>query len=34
MTFLAALLGLADSFRMLREPAPKSSVAAEGMVLG
>ncbi len=32
--FLAALLGLANSFRMLREPEPKPSAAAESMVLG
>jgi EmrB/QacA subfamily drug resistance transporter len=31
---LAALLGLFNSFRMLREPEPTPSAAAEGMVLG
>ena len=31
---LAALLGLLNSFRMLREPEPTPSAAAEGMVLG
>ena len=31
---LAALLGLANSFRMVRLPAPKSTGAAEGTVLG
>jgi EmrB/QacA subfamily drug resistance transporter len=31
---IAALLGLLNSFRMLREPEPKPSAAAEGMVLG
>jgi EmrB/QacA subfamily drug resistance transporter len=31
---IAALLGLLNSFRMLREPEPTPSAAAEGMVLG
>ena len=31
---VAALLGLATAFRMLREPEPARSAAAEGMVLG
>jgi len=31
---LAALLGLANSFRMMRLPDPKPSEAVEGMVLG
>jgi hypothetical protein len=31
---LAALLGLGNSFRMVRAPEPKPSSAAEGMVLG
>jgi len=32
--FIAGLLGLANSFRMVRLPDPKPSEAAEGMVLG
>jgi hypothetical protein len=31
---LAALLGFLNAFRMLREPDPEPSAAAEGMVLG
>ena len=31
---LAALLGLINSFRMMRLPDPKPSGAAEGMLLG
>jgi hypothetical protein len=31
---LAALLGLIQSFRMIRVPEPKPSGAAEGLVLG
>ena len=31
---IAALLGLLESFRMMRLPDPRPSEAAEGMVLG
>jgi hypothetical protein len=31
---LAALLGLVDAFRMVKQPDPEPSGAAEGLVLG